>query len=133
MAPYSLKFLLRVSASILLLAFNLNFKSHPFFKTKLKELLFNSILYCAYPQQSFLKSLLHSSGIIMYCTGASLIFVEMYLTLVLQWTFHVVMHFKVSKGQHYMAILESQCLNSTVACTLLDSKKVCRTKINDIN
>ena len=39
--------------------------------------------------------------------------VEMYLTLEIQWTSHIVMQFKVSKGRDY-TILESQQLNSIV-------------------
>lgn len=54
----------------------------------------------------------------MYSAGASHIFVEMHLTLVLQSTFHTVMHFRISKGKKYTAIFESQYLNGTVPCTL---------------
>lgn len=37
-----------LSALSFLLAFHLNIKSYPFFKTKFKGLLFNSVLYLAY-------------------------------------------------------------------------------------
>lgn len=59
----------------------------------------------------------------MYCAEASLIFVKIYLTLVSQWGFHIVMHFKVSKGRNYIAILKTQLLEDTVAYTVEASSK----------
>lgn len=42
----------------------------------------------------------------------------MYLTPVIQRTFHTGMHFKVSKGRDNIAILESQHLDGLAVCTL---------------
>ena len=161
MVPHSLKFLLGFQLLFFLFAFNLNFKSYPFFfltltwgyvywlererqtsmwerninrlqtrdrthtevmwpnrewnlqtsgpinsaaRPGLNPLRLSSKVYLSIQSYTllthsnlFLKVYYIHLEMIMYCAA-----VEIYLTLVLQWSCHIGMHFKVSKGKNYI-------------------------------